>query len=141
MKLKLELGRTEKSLSSDLDSVYAVGHAAIALVNTAILLAIVAVILSKRAQTAAVLQSALAVLTWLVAQVVTPVTGGTNVTLGATLAPAGAYPTTASTGTAATPSSGVLVGGNFEVPTATGPGTGGNVGNSMSIYPDFPPTQ
>jgi hypothetical protein len=125
MTLKLTLGHAEASLSSDLDSLRAIGHSAIALINTAILLAIVAVILSKRSQSAAVLASAFAFGGWLIGQIITPITGGASVVLGNQLAPAGGYPIVATGGnTTGATSTGTLAGGSWDTGTQT-PGTGG----------------
>lgn len=61
------------------------------LFNAAILVAIVAVILSSGSKSADIIKSFFAFLAWLVSQVIKPVpTGGTAVALGTTLAPAGA---------------------------------------------------
>jgi hypothetical protein len=78
-------------LANDLDQLKAVGHGALTIVNGAILLAIVAVLLATQSQTASMIATFLQFVTWLVAQVVSPVTGGTSVQLTNQLAPAGGY--------------------------------------------------
>lgn len=59
------------ALAREMDEIRALGSGAIGLVNAALLLAIVAVVLAGP-QTASVIRSAFALLTWLVGQVVTP---------------------------------------------------------------------
>lgn len=101
-------------MANDLDQVKAVGHATLALVNAAILVAILAVILAPSAQSGAIIQAFFSTLSWLVGQVVRPITGGSLVTLSSTLAPAGAGAMTA-TGAGGTPvqnqAVGAVVGG------------------------------
>jgi hypothetical protein len=82
------------SLSDDIESLKGIGHGAVALINTAILLAIVAVIVASKA-TPGVVQGFFAALAWLVQQAVSPLSGGANTVLSSQLLPAGAYPMTA----------------------------------------------
>jgi hypothetical protein len=79
-----------------MDTLRDIGHAVLALVNAAILLAILAVILAPNSQSAAIIQQAFSLLAWLVGQVINPITGGSRITLSSTLAPAGAYGATSS---------------------------------------------
>lgn len=60
------------TLEGDINSLKAVGHGALALINAAIVLAIVAVVLSTKAQTAQALTAIFGFLSWLVAQVIAP---------------------------------------------------------------------
>jgi hypothetical protein len=91
------------TLTGDLDQLQALGHGAMALVNAAIILAIVAVILSTGSNAAGIIQSALAFVTWLVGQATQPATGGRSVLLTDALAPASGYQTVTGDGTVTTP--------------------------------------
>ena len=66
------------ALGREMDDVRALGHGAVGLINGAILLAIVAVILAGP-QTADMIKSFFTLVTWLVGQVISPVTGGTQI--------------------------------------------------------------
>jgi hypothetical protein len=77
-----------QSLAHDKDQLRAIGHGALALINVGIVLAIIATILSNRSATPQIITSAFGFVSWLVAQVTTPVSGGYVVPLTATLAPA-----------------------------------------------------
>jgi hypothetical protein len=104
-------------LQHDADQIQAIGHGLLALFNAAIVLAIVAVILSTNSQMPQILRSFFQFVTWLVAQVIRPVTGGSNVALSPNLLPAfGAGQT--STGTNPSTVTGTGTG------TSTGTGTG-----------------
>lgn len=127
------------TLDDDLSQLKAVGAGAVSLFNATILLAIVAVLLSTRAGTAGILAQFLGLITWLVSQVVTPVTGGTNIPLTTTLQPAFGWggtgtPGTTSTGTGGSP--GPIDNGTFGTgpsTVGTGPGTGGIP--ELTVYP------
>lgn len=60
------------ALHREMDSLRAVGHGALSLVNAAIVLAIVAVVLSTRAQTTQAITAIFRFLSWLVGAVITP---------------------------------------------------------------------
>jgi hypothetical protein len=76
------------TLSDDIDQLRAVGRGALTLLNASILLTIAAVILSTNSGAPAIIANAFSFVTWLVSQVVTPVSGGYNVPLDATFGPA-----------------------------------------------------
>jgi hypothetical protein len=102
------------TIARDIDDIKAIGVGALSLLNGAILVAIVAVILAGPSQTASVIKTFLQFLAYLVASVVAPVTGGRNVALSATPAPAG------------------------PVPAATGPRAPGTGGTQGGIFPQLP---
>lgn len=81
-------------MENDYDNVKAIGHGIMALVNAAILVAILAVVLAPGSQTAAMIQGAFGLLSWLVGLVIQPLTAGSTVTLSNKLQPAGAYQVT-----------------------------------------------
>lgn len=113
---------TDHTLSDDLESLRGVGHGVLALVNTAVLLAIVAVILAPGSSTAQVIKDAFALLSWLVAQVIKPVTGGFNVQPSTQYAPAGGYSVGAGDSSSGTSSSS----------SSASPGVGTGSGTSPS---------
>lgn len=86
------------NLETDIADFKAVGHGLVSLFNVAIILAIVAVVLSARSGTPAIISTFFGFVSWLVGQVVQPVSGGSNVTLGNTLQPAGGYGTSGASG-------------------------------------------
>ena len=117
------------SIDQEISHVQAIGHGVISLVNGAILIAIVAVLLSNNANTAGMIQAFFQFLAWLVATVVTPLNAGTNVTLGSTLQPAGGYGVTGSgnnsTTTSTTTSTAALTASNQTLTYAPGTPTAG----------------
>ena len=87
------------SLDNEIDHIKAIGGGAISLVNTAIVLAIVAVVLSNGSQAPAVITAFFGWLSWLIGQVISPITGGASVTLSSTPLPAGSYGMSATSAT------------------------------------------
>lgn len=75
-------------MANETDTLRAVGHGILTLVNAAILVAILAVVLSPGGAAAVAIQQFFALLSWLVGLVVQPLTAGANVQLTATAAPA-----------------------------------------------------
>lgn len=76
-------------IDRDIDDLKAIGHGVLSLVNLAIILAIIAVVLAARSQSANIIATFFALLSWLVGQVINPITGGQSVALSNTLAPSG----------------------------------------------------
>lgn len=97
-------------LQDDLDHLHALGHGAVSLVNAAILLAVVAVVLSTGSQTPVIIERFFQLVTWLVKQVVMPIGAGYNVPLTQQLQPAfaGNSDTTGTAGSGGTGGSGML---------------------------------
>ena len=62
--------------ATDIDEVRALGHGAVTLFNMAIMLAILAVLLSARSSTPTIISQALGFATWLVDQITSPISGG-----------------------------------------------------------------
>ena len=83
------------TLGHEIDDLRTLGHSALAFMNVAIVLTIIAVILSTKSGTPQVITQAFSFLTWLVKQILTPVSGGTSVQLSATPAGVGTVPVTA----------------------------------------------
>jgi hypothetical protein len=83
----------DSDLEHHADALWAIGGSAVALLNAAMILAIVAVLLSAQSQTATVLKSALDFMAWLVEQVIRPIQPGASVALTPGLALAGGYAT------------------------------------------------
>jgi hypothetical protein len=81
------------SLDNEIDHIKAIGGGAISLVNTAIVLAIVAVVLSNGSQAPAVITAFFGWLSWLIGQVITSTTpGATPTPIGAGAGTAGGLP-------------------------------------------------
>lgn len=70
---------------AEFDDLKAIGHGAVTLFYAAIVIAILAVVLSTNSQTTTVLQQFFSFVGWLVSSVVAPVSGGQNVALSSTL--------------------------------------------------------
>lgn len=119
---------TSHRLREDIDQLRLIGHGALALVNAGFLLAIVAVVLTKRAQTAAAIQALFQLLAWLVGQAVKPLGTGQTVQLSNTLQPAGSIGLSGGSGTATSTSTAppVSVTGGGSTSGASGGGAGGN---------------
>lgn len=104
----------------------ALGHAAVGVFNAAVLIAIVAVILSASSRGPAMIQGFFGLLSWLVEQVVKPVGQGNVVKLSGELKPAGGYDTSAGAagagGSSGAPGTGLtgLTGLGNVVPDASG---------------------
>lgn len=115
------------TLEGDVNSIKALGHGALSLVNAGIVLAIVAVVLSTRAQTAQAITAFFSVLSWLVGQVIAPLQTVPPLAFSNTLTPAGA--TLFGSGTAANGSSvpTVTSTGNAATTSVTNPVTGQTV--------------
>lgn len=133
------------TLASDKDDLFALGHAAIGLTTGAIALAILAVLLSSQSQTAQVINTAFAFLSWLIAQVVKPITGGAHVALSDKPIAAGGYgmiggngqalsgaavPSTGAAGSGGTSGTGGADTGGWDFPGLTPGGIGGTGGTS-----------
>jgi hypothetical protein len=119
----------QSTIAGELDQLQALGHGAMALVNAALILAIIAVVLANGSNAAGIIQSVLAFMAWLVGQATQPATAGRSVALTDALAPASGYQsitgdgttTAASTSTAGTSSVGTVP-GTVQIP--------GNVGSA-----------
>lgn len=111
------------TLDRDIDSLKAVGHGALSLVNAAIVLAIVAVILSTQAQTAQAITAIFSFLSWLVGAVITPLQQVSPIVLTNQWQPA------ASVGSGGGGLAGGL-GGIIAPPGGNAPLTGGGVGGN-----------
>lgn len=90
----------------DLDDLHAIGHGLSALFTGAIGVAIVAVILSANSASPNIISTFFGFVTWLVGQVIQPVSAGVNVVLNGRPGPAGSLPTTGDT--AGNPTSSIL---------------------------------
>lgn len=136
---------------SDRDQLHAVGHAILALVQAAILLAILAVILAPGSQAANAIQAFFALLAWLVGQVLRPLTPGNRVQLSDQSLPAGSYPwigsggaaggagttSPAGTGTGAMPQNGTVPGGQVAVRNVCYDDTGQWAGKNTVGYESY----
>jgi hypothetical protein len=123
----------DSDLEHHADALWAIGGSAVALLNAAMILAIVAVLLSAQSQTAAVIKSALDFMAWLVEQVIKPIQPGASVALTPGLALAGGYatgtyPGLVDNGTFGTGTTGTATG--TTTGTATGTTTGTTTGTA-----------
>lgn len=119
-----------------MDQLHAVGQGALSLFNAAILLTIVAVVLSNRSGAANIISQAFALLSWLVEQVVRPVTPGHDVALTNKLAPAFG----SGSGSSSTSSSGGTSGGTNFIDTGSSWDTGTSSGSGGTTLPGDIPT-
>ena len=111
----------------DREQLHAIGHAILALVNAAILMAILAVILAPGSQVTGMINAFFSLLAWLVGQVIRPLTPAPLITLSSQLQPAGMYPLGGAGGTTggSTGTTQSTPGGTGTAPAPTGtPGTG-----------------
>lgn len=116
------------TLDREIDNFKAVGHGVISIFTTAILLAIVAVVLANGATTASVITAFFKLLSWLVSIIVNPVSGGSQTNIDTpTLVPAAGVQTVANSGggsiapTTSAPATGT---------PSSGAGTGGGTGTT-----------
>lgn len=117
------------TLDRDIDSLKAVGHGALSLVNAAIVLAIVAVILSTQAQTAQAITAIFSFLSWLVGAVITPLQQVSPIVLTNQWQPAASVGSGGGAGSIAGGLAGGL-GGIIAPPGGNAPLTGGGVGGN-----------
>jgi hypothetical protein len=80
-------------IDAEIDHVRSIGRGIVGLIDVAILLAIVAVVISKRSDSVTVIRALFQFLSWLVGQIVTPLNPVATLQLSNTLAPAGGYTT------------------------------------------------
>lgn len=125
------------SLENEIGHIKAIGSGAVSLVNTAIILTIVAVILSQGSQAPAVITAFFGWISWLIGQVIAPITGGAAVNLTSTPLPAG------SSGMSQTSATGSNAGSTAPAASTTGtssPGLGTGTSGGATLPPGWSST-
>lgn len=120
-------------MANETDTLRAVGHGILTLINAAILLAILAVILSPGGAAAGAIQAFFALLSWMVGLVVQPLAAGQVVTLSATAAPASQVPLAGAPGQGGTQTTG----GGGNLPAATGAANIASTPDATGQYPIY----